>query len=381
MRRLALLLLAPMLVSATDPLRQARADAAAAAKEVERLEQAAAEARTEAEKLRAEQGAAAASIAAAEARISEAELRSAALQRQLTDRRARLAAEQRPAALLLAGVAQMGRRPPLLALVDRGSVREFVTVRALLDTTVPAIRARTAALSAELASIDRLATAARATTAELARERDVLRHAQQRFAALELQAAQRSAMLGGQAIAAGDAALGAGEEAALLEAQAVSRRSAARLASELVRLPAAAPRPFPPEGGPSRPALAWQLPIEGRILTGLYEVSEHGVRSRGLTIDSYRGAPVLAPAAGRIAFAGPFRRRAGVVILDHGDGWMTLLTEVRTTLPVGTAVTAGMPLGRALGDVTVELSRNGTPQPAALIARSSPLLSKDRKSG
>ena len=381
MRRLAILLIAPLLVSATNPLRQAQADAAAAAREVERLEQAASEARTEVEKLRAEQAAAAASIAAIEARISAAELRSAALERQLAERRARLAAEQRPAALLLAGAAQMGRRPPLLALADGGSVREFVTVRALLDTTVPAIRARTATLSVELAAIDRLAATARAATAELAREHDMLRQSQQRFAALERQAVQRTAMLGGQALTAGDQALGAGEEALRLAGAAVQQRSAARLAAELSRLPPAAPRPFPPEAASVSSGIVWQMPVGGRVVTGLHEVSDHGVRSRGITVDSYRGAPVLAPAAGRIVFAGPFRRRAGVVIIDHGEGWLTLMTEVRTTLAVGTAVTAGMPLGRALGDVTVELSRDGTPQPAALIARSSPLLSKDGKSG
>jgi septal ring factor EnvC (AmiA/AmiB activator) len=129
------------------------------------------------------------------------------------------------------------------------------------------------------------------------------------------------------------------------------------------------------------PVLAWQMPVGGPVRMGLFEVSPDGVRSRGTTVNSYRGAPVIAPAAGRIAFAGPFRRREGVIIVDHGGGWMTLLTDVRTTLPVGTVVAGGAPLGRALGDVTVELSRNGTPQPAALIARSSPLLSKNGKSG
>ncbi|WP_205479175.1 murein hydrolase activator EnvC family protein [Sphingomonas arenae] len=381
MRRLALLLLAPLLVSATDPASQARADAAAAGREVQRLEQAARDARTEAEKLRAEQAAAAASIVAAESRISAAELRSAALQRQLAERKAKLAAEQRPAAMLLAGVAQMGRRPPLLALADRGSIRDFVTIRALLDTTVPVIRVRTAALSTELAKVQRLAEQARANAAELARERITLREAQQRFAALERAAIGRATRLGGQAIAAGDVALGAGEQAAMLEREAVQQRSAARLAADLGRLPPAAARPFPPEGGPAPPALDWQMPIQARVLTGLSEVSEHGVRSRGVTVDAYRGAPVLAPADGRVAFAGPFRRREGVVILDHGNGWMTLMTEVRTTLPVGSAVSKGVPIGRALGDITVELSRNGTPQPSALIARSSPLLSKTGKTG
>lgn len=381
MRRVALMLLAPMLLSATDPLRQARADAEAAQREVVRLEKAAADARNEADKLRAEQLSAAAGISAAEARLTAAELRYTALARALAERRAKLAAEQRPAALLLAGVAQMGRRPPLLALADQGSLGDFVTVRALLKTTVPVIRERTAALSAELAGIDRLAGQARATRQELGRERDQLREAQQHFASLERQATERFALLGGQAIQVGDVALGSAEEAARLEGEAVQQRSAASLAAELSLLPPAVPRPMPAESRAPGVPLAWQMPLQGRVLTGLAEVSEHGIRSRGVTVDGYRGAVVVVPANGRLAFAGPFRRREGVVIVDHGNGWMTLMTEVRTTLPVGTVVTGGMPLGRALGDVTVELSRNGTPQPAALIARSSPLLSKSGKSG
>lgn len=273
----------------------------------------------------------------------------------------------------------MGRRPPLLALADRGSLRQFVTVRALLDTTLPVIRERTASLSQELARIDRLAAEGRVVAAELAKEQEVLRGAQQRFASLERQAISRSTSLGGQAISAGDLALGAAEDASRLEEQAVEQRSTAKVTAELAILPPAPLRPVRPESEAAAPPLAWQLPLEGRILTGLAEIFPNGVRSRGLTFDAYRGAPVAAPADGRVAFAGPFRGRRGVVILDHGQGWMTLMTEVRTGLPVGASVTRAMPLGQALGDVTVELSRHGRPQPAALIARSSPLLSKNGK--
>jgi septal ring factor EnvC (AmiA/AmiB activator) len=111
------------------------------------------------------------------------------------------------------------------------------------------------------------------------------------------------------------------------------------------------------------------------VRTGLLEVSPAGVRSRGLTFANASGAAVLAPADGRVAFAGPFRRHDGILIIDHGRGWMTLLTEVHTDLGVGARVKGGAPLGRALGSVTAELTRDGKPQPAALIAGSSALLS------
>ena len=49
---------------------------------------------------------------------------------------------------------------------------------------------------------------------------------------------------------------------------------------------------------------------------------------------------------------------------------MSLIVNVRTPLAAGAAVRRGDELGRALGDVGVELSRNGRWVSAALIAGS-----------
>jgi septal ring factor EnvC (AmiA/AmiB activator) len=383
MRRAALILLAlsPLLVSAADPVAEARHAAAAAAREQQRLEQAAADARSTAEQFRMRQAAAAAAIIAAESRIEAAEAEARRLQRRLAAAQEKLDTERRPAALLLGGLAHMSRRPPLLALADDGSAEEFVRIRALLRATLPAIEARTAALRGQLTQLQRLAEAAAANRAQVAEEQAALLEARQRFAALEAEALARAAGLGGEALFAGDLALGEAEQAARLGSEAQRQAAADRLAQRLAQLPAATPRPSDPEGAsPARP-LAWHLPVRGRVTTGLFEVSDNGVRSRGLTISAGRGAAVAAPAAGRIVFAGPFRRRDGVVIIDHGGGWMTLMTDVRPALAPGARVAAGAAVGRALGPVTVELTRNGAAQPAALIARSSSLLSKNGKSG
>ena len=119
-------------------------------------------------------------------------------------------------------------------------------------------------------------------------------------------------------------------------------------------------------------------PLAGPVVTGLAEVSPSGVRSRGLTVAARPWTPLVMPADGRIAFSGPFRARRWVIVLDHGGGWMTLLTGARSRLAVGARLRRGEPLGEALGPVTVELSREGRPQPAALIAGSSALLSNGR---
>src|SRR3546814_2481842 len=52
---------------------------------------------------------------------------------------------------------------------------------------------------------------------------------------------------------------------------------------------------------------AYRLPVVGKVVTGLGELSESGVRARGLTILAQPLAQVVAPTRGRVAFAGEYR--------------------------------------------------------------------------
>jgi septal ring factor EnvC (AmiA/AmiB activator) len=90
---------------------------------------------------------------------------------------------------------------------------------------------------------------------------------------------------------------------------------------------------------------------------------------------------VAAPAGGIVRFSGPFRDYDGVVILDHGGGWMSLIVNVSSPLKRGDRVGLGDPLGRALGEVRLELSHNGRRFSPALIAGSSQTLSNGGKGG
>jgi septal ring factor EnvC (AmiA/AmiB activator) len=120
-------------------------------------------------------------------------------------------------------------------------------------------------------------------------------------------------------------------------------------------------------------AAPYRLPVRGRLVTGMGEVSGNGVRARGLTLATAAAAPVVAPAAGRIRYAGPFRSFGRIVIIDHGAGWTTLLTGLGTVgARAGTSVAAGAPLGNAPAvegaRVTVELRRRGRPIDIAQLA-------------
>jgi septal ring factor EnvC (AmiA/AmiB activator) len=280
---------------------------------------------------------------------------------------------------LLAGIVTMGRRPPLLSSADSSSLDEFVRVRALLDTTLPVIRRRSEALSGELAESRRLQASASRAREGLKAARKELASRQQRFAALEARAAERAASLGAGAVGASDVLVASTESEARLRSEAQRRRDELKLAAELGTLAAAPARPD--KARPVPPPLAYRLPVAASVVEGVGSISDTGIRARGLTLQAYAGQQMFAPADGIIAFAGAFRRHDGVVIIDHGRGWMTLMTGVRTDLRKGQRIRLGQPLGRALGPVTVELSANGSPFSAALIAGSSQLLSIKGKSG
>ncbi len=392
MTRLAILLILAPLLAASGPvqpqgmtldaaLREARTEQASAEAEAARLDRIADQARGEAAQLQAREAAAAQALQAAEARITAADAQLRLISATLEARRAQLQREQQPAASLLAGLAMMARRPPLFALTEQGGTDELVKVRILLDSTLPVIRRRTSALSGQLAEAERLQQSALAARRELADSRAALVQRRQAFAALEAQALRAANTAGGQALGAGDVAIAQGEQVETLRGAEAGNRAAFALASELASADSAPPRPLAPEGAPPVPPFVYRLPVAAPVAEGLGSVNASGIRSRGLTFSTGRGVAVSVPASGVVRFSGPFRNHDGVVIIDHGGGWMTLVVNVASDRKAGDKVRIGEPLGRALGPLSVELSQNGRRISPALIAGSSVNLSNRPKGG
>jgi septal ring factor EnvC (AmiA/AmiB activator) len=392
MRRAAPFLLLPLLAAASAPvqpvaptldqqLRLARLEQAAAERQAAALGDAASRARGDVERMRAEQAASAQAIEAAEAHITAADVQMRLASARVADQRRQLAVQQRPVSSLLAGLAVMGLRPPLLAIADQGSADELVKVRILLDTTLPVIRARTARLSSDLVQAKRLEQGVALARAELVRSRQDLLARRQQFALLERKAADLAAAKGAQALSAGDVAIAAGENVEGLRSSESGSRTAAAIASELAALDAAPARPIAGEGGNQGQPFPYELPVAAPVTQGLAAVNESGVRSRGISFASGRGAPVTAPASGTIRFSGPFRDYDGILIIDHGHGWMSLIVNVASELRAGDTVQVGQPIGRALGPLELELSQYGRQTSPALIGGSSQKLSKKPKGG
>ena len=360
--------------------KRAVAEARVADAQVAKLQKAADQARTEAERIGARRAAAAQAISAAEARISAADANARVIAAQIQLRRERLRREAAPATALLGGLAVMAERPPLLAILDQGSTEEFIRVRLLLDSTLPVIRKRTATLRAELERGRQLQQRAELARSDLVRSRNTLSIRKREFAELEAEAVKIANERGGEALGAGDIALARGEEAEQLVGEVQRGNQARAIASELAGLPAPPARPGSNVAG-ARAPFPYVLPSDAAVTEGLGAVATNGIRSRGLTLATGRGSTITVPASGTVRFSGPFRSYDAVVIIDHGNGWMSLLLNVASPLKPGEKVEIGQSLGRALGRIGVELSRNGQHVSPALIAGSSQSLSKGPKAG
>ena len=366
---------APVAETADSALARARAEAGQAAKRLGKLEAEAARAGNEAERLKLQQIAAAAAIEVAEAKIGEqdAELQLARSQVALAEQR--LATKRAPLAALLAGLATMGRQPPILALADQGSVEEMIRVKALLDATMPVIERRSALLQADLRDRQRSAKAVDKVRSDLAASRKLLDQRRQRFAELEATAADRAARLAGEAFGAGDRVLASDEALAMASSEAETGRTARAVAARLADLDFAIARPMRGDSALPTSDFAYSLPVDAPLAEGLGSVSKVGISSRGLRFNNARGASVIAPANGEIVFAAPFRGQDGIVIINHPGGWTSLLLGVASEKPRGSKVRRGEFIGRALGPLGVELRQDGVPQSPALIAASSVPLS------
>jgi septal ring factor EnvC (AmiA/AmiB activator) len=99
------------------------------------------------------------------------------------------------------------------------------------------------------------------------------------------------------------------------------------------------------------------------VLAGYGELNPTGYRERGIRLSVAPNARVVAPAAGRISYAGRYRSFGNIVIIEHGGGWATLVTGLETLgVEAGARVSQGAALGNAGGEspeIMIELRRNG----------------------
>jgi septal ring factor EnvC (AmiA/AmiB activator) len=283
--------------------------------------------------------------ARAEWRRVEAE-RSEAEARLRHAREAELAAQARMGARLgelrprLQSRARIGRAGELQLLLAARSLADLVKRRYLLDRILSRDlsllgEARGALAERERARAERAEEAARLEVLAVELEDRRAQAAARRTERESLLAALRSAR--------------AFHERAAAEASAQSRK----LAEFVATLP-------PPRAGLSGPGgfLARKgrlhLPAQGPISVGFGRVVNPKFNTvtvqNGIDVEAPAGAPVRAVAAGRVAHAGWFKGYGNLVIVDHGEGYHTLVAHLASMqTAMGEEVEAGDVLG-TVGD-------------------------------
>ena len=104
------------------------------------------------------------------------------------------------------------------------------------------------------------------------------------------------------------------------------------------------------------------LPVTGQVDRRFGEGNDRF--AEGITIATSGNMPVLAPADGRIRYAGEFQNYGLVLITDHGGGFHSVITGLaRVNAVTDQWVLAGEPLGRvaAHGSLYVEIRKDGRP--------------------
>lgn len=243
-------------------------------------------------------------ISAQERRIGILTRRINRLIRQISVRETELARRQAELLPSLAALESLSRRPPALLMLDPARSTDMARTGLVFDGMLPAVRKRSDALRADLLVTNRL-------KARLVADRKALIVRQ---AGLDRDV--RSLMELGSKLAKRAATL-----RDLLDGVGTSSSQALRIA--LIK------------------------PVEGSLVTSFGTPGSAGLNASGLTVRTDVDAVVAAPAAGRVAFTGPFRAYGPIVIIEHGGGIVTLIAGLsQIDITAGDAVLAGQPIGR-----------------------------------
>lgn len=286
--------------------------------------------------------------------------RSAARAQLLERRKEREAAQRRTEQDLSAQVRSaylMGRNEPLKMLLNQRNPGEFSRnltyysyfgrLRAAqieeIEQNIAEIERLTAEIDAEDAELARLEGRQKDQVAELESAR---RQRGQVLASLEKQSATRSAQL-----------------ARMQQQQAQLERLLKQLSRATEAVPYDPNAPFAQVRG----KLSW--PVAGKVDVDFGGQRAGGMRSDGIEIDAERGASVKAVHEGRVVYADWLPGRGLLIILDHGNGYLSLyghadqlFRQVGAKVQAGeTIASAGDSGGRKRAGLYFEIRRAGKP--------------------
>ncbi|HEY5802941.1 MAG TPA: peptidoglycan DD-metalloendopeptidase family protein [Lysobacter sp.] len=339
-------------------------------------------------------------VGASNRRLREIEMRLAReqeslaqLQQQRTALQERMSAQRQELAQLLRGAYLQGQDAPLKLLLAQDSVAEGSRTLAYYGYLQRDRTRRITELSAQLKELD----AVEAQIVQRRGELDSTREQQRsQLGGLQSDRKQRAALVASldqsyKDRASRERALGRDAKGleqllkklrvAAARAETQRRAAAERAAREEARRGGSETAPRKPVVVASAPApqvggLGW--PVSGALLAGFGATMPDGRGSDGLLIAAGAGTPVKAVADGSVVYAEWMTGYGLLLIVDHGNGYMSLyahndalLKDVGASVKRGdTVATVGNSGGQGRPALYFELRRNGAPvNPGAWLRR------------
>lgn len=312
-----------------------------------------------------------------EAQLAQQRAQLAQLQQRRDSLQAGLAAQHRELASLLRSAYTIGRAAPLKLMLSQDSVATAARLLTWHRYLQGARARRIAEISSELKELEtveqRIIVEQQALDATLERQRDQRAQLQgdrkthaSEVAKLDVRyqdKRSREQALGSDV--AGLKKLLAQLRAAAARAKA-ERKAAAERAARDARDARAAGKPPPPRASPTVVAstaalrvggLGW--PLSGNLLAGYGGTLPDGGSSSGLLIAAPAGTAVKAVADGTVVFSDWMNGYGLILIVDHGNGYMSLYAHNEALLR-----DAGNPVKR--GDAVSSVGNSGSSGPTAL---------------
>jgi len=232
--------------------------------------------------------------------------------------------------------------------------RERATVTALLKEKQEARRSMAKERSAVIDRLNALAASARDL-------RDLMQKIERHKAAENEAHARLNSMVQKDAVPSDESAVAPGA------APAGTKRTAPKAATASPDF--VADLPAGPEIGTSKGGLTY--PAAGKISQRYGVANRLGLTEQGVVITTRENAQVVAPFDGKVIYAGPFRGYGQIVMIEHGQDYLTLMAGMSLVdVQVGQGVLAGEPVAR-MGDagtsadgaegLYVEFRHNGAP--------------------
>ena len=368
--RLFLLMLCPLLMAATSPsekeLKQLQSQIKTQQHNHQMLKQKAQTMETEIARVQKQLVRAGADVQDFEEVLSKLEASYAQLKKEYDAVKKQLHISEVQTIELTQGMLKKALFPPELMLMSESTIVDYVRSSLLLKETQVPLVAKKKNLYESLNKIASLQAAIKAQAAQIKVSTQRLETQQKNMEKLMQQKQVLRAHFETESLSAKKKAQELGRKAKDLQDLLSRLADERKKAQAKENIAAARSAPSEVSGHIADYKGQLRLPARGTLIQKYGAKTEGGARSKGIVLQPRLGAQIVEPFDGVVLFAGPFKSYGNVLIVEHGDNFLSVLAGMETIdVVVGQNLLMGEPVGTmsstSLQKLYIELRNKGQP--------------------